>query len=72
MNKRYIYAGVGILILALLIFTIPKYFTGNVTASGTEISGALTQVDKKAPASGFSGFGVNQIKNDNAASTQVE
>jgi len=45
MNKRYIYAGVGILILALLIFTIPKYFTGNVTASGTEISGDIEKLE---------------------------
>ena len=32
-NKKIIYAFGGILVLALLIFTIPKYFAGNVTAS---------------------------------------
>ena len=32
-NKRIIYTVGGLLVLALLIFTIPKYFAGNVTAS---------------------------------------
>ena len=45
MNKKYVYAGIGILILALLIFTIPKYMTGNVTASGAQISGDIEKVE---------------------------
>jgi len=45
MNKKYIYAGVAILVLALLIFTIPKYFTGNVTATGAQISGDIEKVE---------------------------
>ena len=45
MNKRIIYAFGGILILALLIFTIPKYFAGNVTVSGSEISGNIEKVE---------------------------
>jgi len=45
MNKKYLYAGIGIAIVLLLIFTIPKYFTGNVTASGTEISGEIAKVE---------------------------
>jgi len=45
MNKKYIYAGIGILILALLIFTIPKYFTGNVTASGSPISSDIEKIE---------------------------
>jgi hypothetical protein len=45
MNKKYLYAGIGIAIVLLLIFTIPKYFTGNVTASGTEISGDIEKLE---------------------------
>lgn len=45
MNKKYIYIGIGILILAVLIFTIPKYFTGNVTASGSPISSDIEKVE---------------------------
>lgn len=45
MNKKYIYAGIGIAVLLLLMFTIPKYFTGNVTASGTEISGDIEKIE---------------------------
>lgn len=45
MNKKYIYAGIGILILALLIITIPKYLTGNVTASGSPISSDIEKVE---------------------------
>jgi len=45
MNKRYIYAGIGIALVLLLIFTIPKYFTGNVTASGIEISGNIEKIE---------------------------
>jgi len=45
MNKKYLYAGIGIVIVLLLIFTIPKYFTGNVTASGTEISGDIAKIE---------------------------
>jgi hypothetical protein len=46
MNKKYIYAGIGIAIILLLIFTIPKYFTGNVIASdGTKISGDIEKIE---------------------------
>jgi len=45
MNKKYLYVGIGIAIVLLLIFTIPKYFTGDVTASGTEISGDVEKVE---------------------------
>jgi len=45
MNKKYIYAGIGIAVILLLIFTIPKYFTGNVTASGAQISGDIEKIE---------------------------
>lgn len=45
MNKKYISLGIGIVIVLLLIFTIPKYLTGNVTASGTKISGDIEKVE---------------------------
>ena len=45
MNKKHIYAGIGIAIALLLIFTIPKYFTGNVTASGSPISSDIEKVE---------------------------
>ena len=45
MNKKYIYAGIGIAVLLLLIFTIPKYLTGNVTASGIEVSGDIEKIE---------------------------
>jgi len=37
MNKKYIYLGIGILILAFLVFTIPKFLTGNVVKSSNSI-----------------------------------
>jgi hypothetical protein len=45
MNKKYIYAGIGIAVVLLLIFTIPKYFTGNVAASRAQISGDIEKVE---------------------------
>ncbi len=45
MNKKYIYAGIGIAVVLLLIFTIPKYFTGNVTASGAPISSDVEKIE---------------------------
>ena len=45
MNKKYLYTGIGIAVALLLIFTIPKYFTGNVTASGTQISGDIQKIE---------------------------
>jgi len=45
MNKKYIYIGIGILVLALLIFTIPRYFTGNVTASENAISSDVEKIE---------------------------
>ena len=45
MNKTYIYAGIVIAVVLLLIFTIPKYFTGNVTASGVSISGDIEKIE---------------------------
>ena len=45
MNKKYIYVGIGIAVVLLLIFTIPKYFTGNVTASGSPISSDVEKIE---------------------------
>ncbi len=45
MNKKYVYAGIGIAVFLLLIFTIPKYLTGNVTASGREISDEIEKLE---------------------------
>lgn len=45
MNKRYFYAGIGIAVILLLIITVPKYFTENVTASGTPISSEIERVE---------------------------
>lgn len=45
MNKRYFYAGIGIAVILLLIITVPKYFTENVTASGTSISSEIERVE---------------------------
>ncbi len=45
MNKKYIYVGIGIAVVLLLIFTIPKYFTGNVTASGAPISSDIEKIE---------------------------
>ena len=44
MNKKYIYVAIGIFIL-LLVFFIPKYMNGNVTASGTPISSEIEKVE---------------------------
>ena len=45
MNKKLIYGIlIGIFIL-LLVFFIPKYMGGNVTASGTTISGDIEKVE---------------------------
>jgi hypothetical protein len=44
MDKKY-YVGIGILVILLLVFAVPKYFTGNVTASGTEISGDIEKIE---------------------------
>ena len=45
MNKKYVYTGIGIAVLLLLILTLPKYFTGNVTASGAQISGDIEKIE---------------------------
>jgi len=44
MDKKY-YIGIGIIVILLLVFAVPKYFTGNVTASGTEISGDIEKLE---------------------------
>ena len=44
MDKKY-YITIGILVILLLIFTVPKYFVGNVTASGIEISGDVERIE---------------------------
>jgi len=45
MNKKLIYGiAIGIFIL-LLVFFIPKYMNGNVTASGTKISSDIEKVE---------------------------
>jgi len=45
MNKKYIYAGIGIALILLLIFTIPKYFAGNITDSGNLISSDIEKIE---------------------------
>ena len=45
MNKKYLYAGIGIAIVLLLVFMLPKYFNGNVTASNSEISGEIEKIE---------------------------
>jgi len=45
MNKKYFYAGIGVLVLALLIFFIPKYLGEDVTDSGTNISGDIEKIE---------------------------
>jgi len=45
MNKKYLYIGIGIAVILLLIITVPKYFTENVTASGTPISSEIERVE---------------------------
>ena len=45
MNKKYIYVGIGIAVILLLIFTIPKYFTGEVTESGSPISSDIEKIE---------------------------
>ena len=45
MNKKLIYGiAIGIFIL-LLVFFIPKYMNGNVTASGVSISGDIEKIE---------------------------
>ena len=45
-NKKYLYFGIGIVVILLLIFIIPKYLTGNVTASsGSKISSDIEKVE---------------------------
>lgn len=45
MKNKYVYTGIGIVIFLLLIFTVPKYMNGNVTASGAEISGDIEKIE---------------------------
>jgi len=46
MNKKFLYMGIGIIVALLLIFTIPKYFNGNVTASdGSKISLDIEKIE---------------------------
>ena len=45
MNKKLLYSiAIGIFVL-LLVFFIPKYLTGNVTASGSKISSDIEKVE---------------------------
>ena len=44
MNKL-IYIGIGIAVVLLLVFMLPKYFNGTVTASNSEISGEIEKVE---------------------------
>lgn len=43
--SRNLIIGIVITVLLLSIFIIPKYFTGNVTASGTKISGEIEKIE---------------------------
>ena len=45
MNKKYLYAGIGIAVVLLLVFMLPKYFNGNVTASESKISGEIEKIE---------------------------
>ena len=45
MNKMLFYAILIGAVIILLFFTIPKYLTGNVTASGAKISGDIEKVE---------------------------
>ncbi len=44
-NKKYLYRGIGIVILLLIIFIVPKYSTGNVSNSGSEISEDIEKIE---------------------------
>jgi len=45
MDKKLIYGvGIGIIII-FLVLTVPKYFNGSVTASGTHISGDIATIE---------------------------
>ncbi len=45
MDKKYIYAGIAIALVLLFIYSVPKYFTGNVTASETQISSDIEKLE---------------------------
>ena len=46
MNNKYIYVGIGIAVLLLLVFTIPKYFTGDAALStGSKISLNIEKIE---------------------------
>jgi len=45
MNKNIYYIGIAVAIILLLVFTIPKYFTGNATASGSSISSDIEKIE---------------------------
>ena len=45
MNKKYLYAGIGIAVVLLLVFMLPKYLNGNVTASESKISGEIEKIE---------------------------
>ncbi len=45
MKIKSIYVGIGIVLILLLIFTIPKYFTGNVIASEVSISSDVEKIE---------------------------
>jgi len=44
-NKIFFYGFIIIALILLSVFVIPKYFTGNVTASGAQISGDIEKVE---------------------------
>ncbi len=44
MNKKH-YIGMGIVIVLLLAFMVPRYFSENVTASGMKISGDIEKIE---------------------------
>ena len=45
MNKKYLYVGIGIAVVLLLVFMLPKYLNGNVTASESKISGEIEKIE---------------------------
>ena len=46
MNKNnYVYILLGIILLLVVVTIAPRYFTGNVTASGAQISGDIEKIE---------------------------
>jgi hypothetical protein len=44
-KRKLFYVAIGVILLLVLIFTLPKYFTGDATASGTQISSEISKIE---------------------------